>query len=213
MIEPLLQKTADIEKIAEQAMAEESMVGELVAGLTEKNEDYRSNCSKVLRIIGQIQPELMYPYWDKFTALMDSDNSFHRMSAINHLASLAVVDKENKFENIFGKYYRLLDDQSVIVGIYIAQASGRIALAKPSLQKGITDILLAVDKTHHLPGRKELIKAGIIGSFDQYMADYHDKSAIFAWVKKQIESESPKTRNLAKAFMKKWDRREKTDAD
>lgn len=213
MLEALLNKTADIDAMAERAIADKSIIGELLDGLTSINEEYRFNCSKVMNIIEQKQPELIYPYWDNLAALLDSDNSYHRMSGVNHISHLIAVDKENKFDNIFGKYYRMLDDQSVIVAIYVAQASGRIALAKPALQKGITDILIAVEKTHHLPGRKELVKAGIIESFDQYMKDYPDKSPIFAWVQKQIESESPKTRNLAKSFISKWDRREKKDAD
>jgi hypothetical protein len=209
MLDELNDKKANVEQMAERAIDDHSLIAGLIDGLSEKSEIYRYNCSKVLHIIDEKQPEIIYPYWHALEKLMDSDNAFHRMSSVSHLSYLVAIDTDNKFEKIFGKYFRLLDDQSVIVAIYVAQASGRIALAKPAFQKGITDILLAVDKTHHLPGRRELIKAGIIESFDKYMADYPDKSAIFAFVTMQIESESPKTRNLAKSFIKKWDRREK----
>lgn len=207
MLEKLNHKNADIDAVAEQAAGDNNIIAELVEGLTAKSEDYRYNCSKVLHVIGEQQPQILYPYWDEFVSLMDSANSYHRMAAVYHISNLVAADKANRFENIFGKYFRLLDDPSVIVSTYVAQAAGRIALAKPTLQKGITDILLAVDKTHHPPGRKELIKSGIIESFDKYMKDYPDKSAIFVFVKKQTESESPKTRNLARSFIKKWDRR------
>ncbi len=204
MLEILNDKNADIEKMAERAIEDKNVISEVVDGLTVKNEGYRYNCSKVLHVIGQKQPESIYPYWDNLVALMDSKNGYHRMSAVNHLASLAAVDTENKFEKIIDKYYSLLDDQSVIVGIYVAQASGRIAQAKQGLQQTITERLLAIDKTHHLPSRKELIKASIIESFDKYIENYPGKPSIIDFVKKQIDSDSPKTRNTAKAFIKKW---------
>ncbi len=209
MLEELTEKKADTGAMAERALENHSIISTLVEGLTAKNEYYRYNCSNVLQIIGQKHPELLYPYWDNIVSLLDSDNSYHRMSAVYHISNMITADEANKFDSIFGKYFRMLDDRSVIVSIYVAQAAGKIALARPNLQKGITDILLAIDKTHHLPGHKELIKAGIIESFDKYMADYPDKSAIFVFVQNQIESDSPKTRNLAKAFIKKWDRRHK----
>jgi hypothetical protein len=135
---------------------------------------------------------------------MPGKNAYHRMSAVNHLAGLLTVDAENRFDKIFDAYYALLDDPSVIVAIYVAQASGKIAAAKPHLAARITNKLLDIDKTHHLPSRKALINAGIIESFDNYMGNYPGKSAMLDFVIKLIDSDSPKTRNLAKAFMKKW---------
>jgi hypothetical protein len=207
LLEELLSKTADIQAAADRAAQDKALIAELVDGLTEKNEDYRYNCSKILHIIGQKQPELMYPYWDKLAALIDSPNSYHRMSAVNHLAYLVQADTEKKFDAIFDKYYSLLNDPSVIVAIYLAQASGRIALARPDLMEKITTRLLDVDKTHHLVNRRDLIKAGIIESFDRFFGKYPDKTSILLFVKKHIDSSSPKTRNLAKAFIKKWVKR------
>ena len=207
MIEALFDKQADIDKAVEQAIEDNKLITELVDGLTEKNEDYRYNCSKALHVIARTQAALIYPYWDKLVALMPSKNAYHRMSAVNHLSYLAEVDTENKFEKIFDAYYALLDDPSVIVAIYVAQASGKIAAAKPNLALKITNRLLDIDKTHHLPSRKALIKAGIIESFDNYIESYPGKAAMLDFVKKQIDSDSPKTRNLAKAFIKKWPRK------
>jgi hypothetical protein len=204
LLEELLSKTADIQAAADRAVQDKALIAELVDGLTEKNEDYRYNCSKVLHIIGQKQPELIYPYWEKLAGLIESQNSYHRMSAVNHLAYLVQADTGKKFDAIFDKYYSLLNDSSVILAIYVAQASGRIVLARPDLMGKITARLLDVDKTHHLPGRRDLIKAGIIESFDKYFGKYPDKKSVLLFVKKHIDSPSPKTRNLAKAFIKKW---------
>jgi len=204
VIEALFSKEADVDNWAERATGDTGLIAELVDGLTGKNEDYRYNCSKVLHVIGRAHADLIYPYWDKLTALMPGKNSYHRMSAVNHLAYLVGVDTGNKFDKVFDAYYALLDDPSVIVAIYVAQASGKIAAARPDLALKITNHLLNIEKTHHLPSRKALIKAGIIESFDAYIEKYPGKSAIMDFVKQQIDSDSPKTRNLAKSFLKKW---------
>jgi hypothetical protein len=207
VIEALLDKTANVDEWAERAIGDNALIAEMVDGLTDKNEDYRYNCSKVLHVIARNQAVLIYPYWDKLAALMPSKNSYHRMSAVNHLAGLVEADTENRFEKIFDAYYALLDDPSVIVAIYVAQASGKIAAAKPDLALKITNHLLDIDKTHHLPSRKALIKAGIIESFDNYIGSCPVKATMLEFVKKQIDSDSPKTRNLAKAFIKKWSKK------
>jgi hypothetical protein len=128
------------------------------------------------------------------------------MSAVHHLANLAAVDKENKFEKIFDRYYGLLDDTSVFVAIYVAQASGKIAKAKPESVAKITRSLLGVEKVHHQGSRKELIKAGIIESFGEYYEKYPGKSAILGFVRQQVNSRSGKTKKLAKAFLKRWEK-------
>ena len=45
---------------------------------------------------------------------LDSDNTYHKLSAVLLLANLTRVDKDNKFEKIFNRYYGLLDDRSFI---------------------------------------------------------------------------------------------------
>jgi hypothetical protein len=147
---------------------------------------------------------VLYPAWDYFVELLDSDNSYHKMSAVHLLTNLVKVDKEDKFQKIFDSYYSLLDDKSVIVAIYVAGNSAQIVRAKPHLENRITNILLNIDKTHHPLGRKELIKAGAIEAFTEYFAYAGNKAKIVEFATKQQDSESPKTRKIATAFLKKW---------
>jgi hypothetical protein len=95
----------------------------------------------------------------------------------------------------------------MVVAYYVASVSGRIVKAKPGLEKAITDKLLSIDKTHHKPGRKELIKTGVIEAFSDYFEESSDKEKITNFVKQQLNSESSKTRKTAKIFVTKWDKR------
>lgn len=210
MLPELGDKTMDIKSMAEKALRSEDVLLELLAGLKSKvntkseDETIRYNCFKVLLLISKTRSQALYPKWDYIVELLDSNNSYHKMSAIHLIANLTKADAENKFEKIFDKYYRLLDDKSIIVAIYAAGSSGQIARAKPKLETQITNKLLNIDRTHHLAGRKELIKAGAIEAFGEYFEKATHKEKIIEFVREQQKSNSPKTKKLAKEFLKKW---------
>ena len=206
MLPELKDKNANIESIAQKSFGDKKVIAELLDGLKSKDETVRYNCYKVLMQIGKNQGKVLYPSWDYFVELLHSENSYHKMSAVHLLTNLVKVDKEDKFQEIFDSYYNLLDDRSVIVAIYVAQNSAQIIKAKPQLENRITDILLNIDKTHHPAGRKELIKAGVIESFMDYFPTSKNKVKILEFITRQQDSESPKTRKVAKAFLKKWDK-------
>lgn len=207
MLSELKDKNADIESVTKKALGDKKLLSELLAGLKSKDESLRYNCYKVLMLTSKTKGEVLYPSWDYFVDLLNSDNSYHKMSAVHLLTNLVDVDREDRFLKIFDSYYSLLDDKSMIVAVYVAQNSAQIIQAKPDLENRITDILLNIDKTHHPAGRKELIKAGAIEAFTEYYADSRNKVKILEFVRNQQDSESSKTRKLAKAFLKKWGKR------
>jgi hypothetical protein len=206
MLAELNDKNADIEIIAGQAINDGELLAELLEGLKSKNETYRYNCYKVIYSISRTHGEVLYPFWDTFAKSLGSANSYHKMAAVHLLANLTAVDKENRFEKIFDKYYSLLDDKSMVVAYYVANVSGKIVKSKPELQKAITSKLLGIDKTHHQPGRKELIKTGVIEAFNEYVEKSDDKEIIIDFVRQQLTSESSKTRKTAKVFLAEWNR-------
>ncbi len=205
MLAEMNDKNANIESMVGKALKNKELLVALLEGLKVKNETYRYNCHKVLYTISQAHGGVLYPYWDGFTESLGSINSYHKMTAVHLLANLTAVDKENRFEKIFDKYYSLLDDKSMVVAYYVASVSGRIVKNKPGLKKAITDKLLNIDKTSHKTSRKELIKTGIIESFSEYFAEYDAKNEIIDFVKNQVDSESAKTKKTARAFLAKWD--------
>lgn len=197
-------KDADIESIAEKARKDEEVLSDVVKGVLSSTEVLRFNSFKVLLLVSEENPELLYPYWDTFVTLLTSVNTYQRHIAVYLLANLTRKDTEGKFEEIFDTYYDLLDDKSVIPAAHLALNSGKIAKAKPHLQTEITNKLLGIDETHHKPDRKDLIKGYAIEGFDEYFAEAADKEKILSFVTEQLESKSPTTKKKAKTFLKKW---------
>jgi len=201
MPDNLNNKSIKIKAVAKKALKDDKLLAELLDNLWSKNETIRYNSHKVLFFITEEQPQTLYSNWDYFVKFLDSDNTYHKLSAALLLANLTRVDKNNKFEKIFNKFYGLLDDKSFITAAYVAGASGKIAMAKPKLRTKITNKLLSIDKTHYEQERKDLVKAGAIEAFEEYFEQARNKKQITEFVQKQLKSKSPKTRKKAKEFL------------
>jgi len=202
----MARRTADsrekmAESIAREVLERRTLLPDLIRRV---NPGKASPEAMALRLISEEAPDMLYAHWDLLVDLMASDNSFVKFIAIHALANLAAVDTEDKFETILDAYYDLLDDKSVMIASHVAGNSGRIARAKPELRARITDKLLGIDSTHRDPQRKELVKGYAIEAFGQYFEDAEDKDRISAFVRAQLQSDSPKTRERAKAFLTTW---------
>jgi len=194
-------KSINIKAIAKKALKDDKLLAELLDNLWSKNEMIRYNSHKVLVFLSQEHSTAIYPKWDYLMKFLESDNTYHKLSAIHLLANLTKVDKDGKFEKIFNKFYGLLDDKSFITAAYVAGASGKIAMAKPKLRTKITNKLLSIDKTHYEQERKDLVKVGAIEAFEEYFEQARNKKQITEFVQKQLKSKSPKTRKKAKEFL------------
>jgi hypothetical protein len=180
---------------------DEKPVPELLEALKSKDDTERYGSFQTLLRLSEEDPAALYPHWDFLAGMLDAKNAYWKLSSVRLLANLTRVDSQNKFEKLFDKYYDLLNDSVIIAG-HITAESGKIALAKPNLQAAITDRLLNIDKTTQK--HKDLIKAGAIESLDQYFAEAEDKEKIVEFVRQQLDGESPKTRKIAREFLKKW---------
>ena len=176
-------------------------LSEALDGIMSKKDEVRSASFRILKRISEEQPNALYPKWDYLADLLNSDNHFHRYISINLLANLAKIDVKNKFETIFDKYFSNIEGERTMVAGQAALNSGKIAKAKPKLQPKITNRLLNIEKTHQ--GKQiELIKAYVIEAFSEYFEESLDKNKILDFVRAQLESKSPKTRKVAKEFLK-----------
>lgn len=200
-----MESKIDVESLAKNAIKDEKLLSELLEGILSKKDETRFNSHQVLMYISEKYPKVLYPKWDYLAELLDSDNHYRRYIAINLLANLAMADTKNKFEEIFDKYFSNIAGDRTMVAGQAALNSGKIAKAKPNLQTKITNKLLNIDKTHR--GKQtDLMKAYAIEAFNEYCEEASDKKKIIDFVKAQLESNSPKTRRVAKEFLKRWEK-------
>ena len=77
---------------------------ELFAGLRAEKPEIKYGRLKALRAISEKQPALLYPEFDRFVALLDSENTFFKWGAIIILGNLAAVDSDDKIGRILDRY-------------------------------------------------------------------------------------------------------------
>jgi hypothetical protein len=195
------------DQIAENAIDNPEMLQELLNGIgpqTQKSAR-RENCSQALMYMAEMWPEILLPHWDYFINLFGTSNGFSKYVAIYMIASLVKADPSGRFAMNLNDYFKMLDDDSVMVASHTALNAAKIALACPALQSEIIRRLINVDQTHQDSGHLALIKAYILESLDALYLTSDLKSEISNFVIAQLQSESPKTRKLAKAFQAKWE--------
>jgi hypothetical protein len=193
----------DIDIIVEKVILDDSLIKPILERILSKNDEIREKNFRILLQISRKYPKVLYSKWDFLVDLLKSDNHFHRYMSINLIANIASNDISNKFKEIFDEYFGNIRNNRTMVAGQTTLNSGKIANKIPSLIPKITNILLNIDKIHK--GKQiELLNGYAIESFNEYFDKIKDKNEILNFVKKQLNSNSPKTRKNAKEFIEKW---------
>jgi hypothetical protein len=206
MLQNFEKKNVSVESIVKRVIKDNNLIDNLLEFTSSEKATIKYKSLKVLTLLSEQNSKLLYSKWDFFVNLLDNENTFLRTIGATIIANLTIVDKDQKFENIFDKYYNLLEDKSMINAANIAQRSGIIAKAKPHLQDEITNKLLNIDKTHHSTECKNIIKGKAILSFEEYFEEYKNKEKIIQFVQKELKNTRSATRKKAEKFIRKWDK-------
>jgi hypothetical protein len=76
ILEQLAVKGANIRAIADGIIGDRQQIPRLAEALQSEKSSRKYAYEKALRFISERRPELLYPYFDIFCDLLDSDNSF-----------------------------------------------------------------------------------------------------------------------------------------
>ncbi len=209
IIQDLSRKGADPEKIAARAIKNPKYISDLAEALETEKGSVKFGCDKVLRLISERRPKLIYPYFDVFARLLDSENSFLKWGAIATIANLAAVDRKKKFEKIFKKYFSFIPGPAMIAAANVIGGSARIASAKPELTGRIAKEILKVAKAKYLmqgvvsPECRNVASGHAIDAFDAFFDKIKDKKPVIAFVKKQLKNPRDKARKKAEKFLRR----------
>jgi hypothetical protein len=199
-----LEKIENIEHLAEKALIDNKFLNELLEGVYKKC-PVKFNCFKVLLMISEKHPEVLYTKWSLIEEMTRDHNQYLKYIGVHLITNLVKIDKKNKFEKVFDEFCKMFYGKRAMMASITAGSFGKIARAKPKLKNKITKVLLEIDEKSKSK-QKELVKAYAIQSFDEYFENINNKNKIIKFVRKQLNSKSPKTRKKAKEFLKKWDK-------
>ena len=209
IVKELGKKGADASKIAGYVIKQPEYIEQLIEAVKAPRGTLRYGCEKVLRLVSETRPDLIYPYFDLYTDLLDSDNSFLKWGAILTIANLAEVDSNRKLDKIFDKYFSPITDSVMITAANIIGGSVKIALARPELTGRITKEILKVEKAkfemHNNPSPecRNVAIGHAIDSFNQFFEQIDDKASVIKFVKRQLNNTRSAVVKKAEKFLKK----------
>lgn len=154
LLEQISLKEIDKKELAVRVMRKPELLREVFQGLNTDKAAIKYGSEKVLRIISEKKPEVLYPKMDFFINNLDSENNFFKWGAIRVIANLAVVDSENRIEEIFDKYFAPIPGPVLVAAANVIEGAAKIARAKPELADRIAG--------EYTTGRKFLSNCRII---------------------------------------------------
>ena len=195
------------DKIMEQIYADPKLMEVLFEGLSIKRATVKYGSERMLRAISEDKPELVYPYFDKLVALMNSSNNVMKWGAIVMLANLAVVDFDDKLDELFDAYFKPLKGPVLITAGNIISSAPKIALEKPYLSEKISKEILLVERGKYQTAECKNIAIGhAIDAYAQFIELIHDKKSVFNFVKRHVNNPRENVRKSATRFLKKFSR-------
>jgi hypothetical protein len=150
----------------------------------------------------------MVPHFEVFIRMLDSDNSFLKWGAIMTVANLAAVDRENRFQSIFRKYYAPIGGPVMVTAANIIGSSATIVRARPELADSITKEILKVEKARYLnkgepsPECRNVVIGQAIDAFDQFYDRIGPKTRVVNFVKRQLSNTRKQVVKKAERFIR-----------
>ncbi len=200
----ITRKASDKRRIASRVIAEPSLLPQVMAGLASAKAAIKFGCAKVLLIISEEDPQLLYPQWDLFASQLESDNQIIRWGAIRIIGNLAQVDHDNRFEAIFKTYFAPIRGPVMITAANIIGASPAIVAAKPHLAGRIAAVVLKVEQAEYATAECRNVAIGhAITAFGKLFDRITDPAPILAFVHRQLGNSRNAVRVKAQKFLRK----------
>lgn len=204
LLQQISQEESNKEEIALEVIKKPELLPEIIDGISADKGRVRYGCAKILRIISDKAPELLYPRIDYFIDLLDGDNNILQWEAIYVIANLAAVDTEDRIEEIFVRYFAPIPGPALITAANVIGGAAKITSAKPHLADRIVRELLKVEKAQYRTTECRNVALGhAIKAFDQFFDQIRDKGPVIALVRRQLENTRNATRKKAEVFLKK----------
>ncbi len=204
LLQQIANKNSDKNKIAEKIITDTTLLPELFSGLQAKEAQIKYGSNKVLIIISEKNPSVLYPKLDFFIAQLDNENNFLKWGAITIIANLCRVDLTHHFENIFSKYFSPLHGHQMITAANTIKASSIIAFAKHNLIEKIAEEIMSVENSDYETSECNNIVVGqAITTLNEIFPQLKNKKNVFEFVQRQLKNRRPATRKKAETFIRK----------
>lgn len=207
IVDEISKQGSDKEKLAKEVIESPELIPQLLEGLNNPKGTIRLGCEKTLRLISEQQPKLIYPHFDTFAKMLDSENNILKWGAIMTISNLVSVDSNGEFEKIFEKYFSSITDKTMITASNVIKNAWKIAMAKPESAEDITQQILKAEKARYenkgqvSPECNNIVRGHAIDSFDKFYDRIRDKKPVLAFIKRQLNNTRKPVSKKAERFL------------
>ena len=197
-------KSASPETLAANIIKQPESLHEALEGLGADKARVKYGCLKVLRIISEKNPAVLYPEFARLVSLLDSENNIFKWGAIQCIGNLAAVDSEGKIDRMLDKYLQPISGHIMITAANVIGGAGKIARAKPLLAGRIARALLRVEKSNYQTEECRNVALGhAVASFDLFFEHLDKPQTVIEFVQRQLRNRRNAVRVKAAKFLKK----------
>ncbi|MDD3027841.1 MAG: hypothetical protein PHI41_07345 [Erysipelotrichaceae bacterium] len=207
-----LKAKTPVDALVKEAISNPGLIEQYLKIIDNAKGGIKFGAEKVIRLVSESRPELVYPFFQEIAGLIDSENSFIKWGGIITLSNLAGVDELELFPGIFERYFDLLNDRKMVTAANVAGNAWKIAKSYPELEPEITRRLIrAVDNVYYYkeepsPECNNVLRGHIIDCFDRYFEESRSKDKIIEFVRNQLANSRKKVVLKAESFFKRHER-------
>ena len=189
-----LKAKQDLNLFIVEAIANTTFLNSLLEIVLTETSSIKYVCTKIIRIVSEQKPELIYPYFEDIVKWLHHKNSFIKWDGIMTLSNLSTVDYEDKFGVIYQDYFALIQGPQMITANNVIGNAWKIVLAKPELETDITRRLLDVPKIIYMnkgepsPECNCIVCRQVLGCFEHYFDLSGNQVAIVNFAEEQLGS-------------------------
>ena len=179
------------------------LIAEVLAGLGAKRAGVRFGASKALRILSERAPELIYPHFDFFVAMLGHDNHILKWNATITLANMARVDCEGKIEAVLNRYLDLISGPNMITAANAMRGAAIIGAAKPHLVKRIVPRIMRVEHAEYAtPECRNVAIGHALLALEDLAGLLPDRRGVRLFAARQLGNPRAATSAKARRFLK-----------
>lgn len=205
IVEALSGRAPNLPGLARQVEGDPELLLSVINALGSVSPRIRFAASKLLRLVSERSPEILYPHFETFTRFLHDKNSILRWNAMLTLGNLAVADHEKKLDAMLNVYLAPISGKSLIDAANAMRGAAAIGRAKPYLADEIAKSILAVEQASYATRECRDVAIGhAIRAFDGLFPSLRNQHGVLSLVRRQTKNPRRATSNKARKFLAKW---------
>lgn len=201
-------ETSKPAEIAELVRSDPGLLPKLLYVMENDTSSVKFAYDKAIRLISNERPELLYPCFKRFHALIGHKNSFIRWGAIATLGNLVAVDSENKSLAAIDDLLDLLTSDSMIDATNAAGQIWKFVIRFPELDDKITHALLGTARKTYIykqqpsPECGFIVTGAVLDCFERYFEISQYKEMMFEFARNALSCPREAVSKRAGSFLK-----------